>query len=108
MMTTFEEFQNLAAKVPIALRNDRDRIDLPVLGLQQEAGKLGKLLSAGFASGKFQLTRAQSGEVKDRMADALWCIARLCGETGISMEDVVQHGIAQLRERAKAIDPNQR
>jgi hypothetical protein len=57
---TFDEYQAVAAKLPIALRNDRDRIELPVLGLQESGGKLGKLLSGAFASGKFHLTPAQS------------------------------------------------
>ena len=107
-MMTFAEYQGIAAKVPIALRNDRDRIELPVLGLQEAAGKLGKLLAAAFASGKFHLTPAQSGEVKDQMADALWCVARLCGETGISMENAATHSIEQLQTRAEGLGPNRR
>jgi hypothetical protein len=105
---TFQEYQNIAAKVPIALRNDRDRIDLPVLGLQEEAGKLGKLLSAAFVSSKFHLPPAQSSEVKARMADALWCIARLCSETGISMESVAAHSSVQLQTRTEELDPDRR
>jgi hypothetical protein len=107
-MTTFEEFQQIAAKVPISLRNDRDRIELPILGLQEEAGKLGKLLSVAFASGKFHLSAAQSREVKDRLADILWCVARLCDETGTSMEQAARHSIAQIQARARELDPNQR
>ena len=105
---TFEEYQNLAAKVPIALRNDRDRIELPVLGLQEETDRLRKLLSGAFASGKFHLTPAQSSEAKDRLADILWCLARLCVEAGVSMENVAAHGIAQLQTRAERLDPNRR
>ena len=105
---TFAEYQGIAAKVPIALRNDRDRIELPVLGLQEAAGRLGKLLSVSFASGKLHLTPAQTSEVKDRMADALWCVARLCGETGISMENTATHSITQLQTRAEGLDPNRR
>ena len=102
---TFDEYQNLAAKVPVALRNDRDSVALPVLGLQEDAGKLGKLLSVAFASGKFRLTPAQSDEAKDRMADILWCLARLCGEAGISLDDFAAHSAAQIKTRASKLDP---
>lgn len=105
---TFEEYQNAVTKVPIALRNNRDRVDLPVLGLQEEAGKLGRLISAAFASGTFKLTPDQSSEVKNRMADVLWCVTRLCGEAGISMEELAKHGVAQLKARSEELDPNQR
>jgi hypothetical protein len=108
IMTTFQEYQQIAAKVPIALRNDRDRIELPILGLQEGAGKLGKLLSAAFESGRFHLTPAQNSEIKDRLADALWCIARLCDETGISTEEAAKHGVVQIRERVQELDPDRR
>jgi hypothetical protein len=107
-MTTFKEYQQIAAKVPISLRNDRDRIELPILGLQEETGKLSKLLSVAFASGKLHLNPAQSGEVKDRLADVLWCIARLCDETGISMDNIATHSLEQIQARVSGLDPNQR
>jgi hypothetical protein len=107
-MTTFKEYQDAAAKVPISLRNDRERIELPILGLREETGKLDKLLSAGFASGKFHLTPAQSSEVKDRLADVLWCIARLCEESGLSMENVATHSCMQIQTRVKGLDPERR
>jgi hypothetical protein len=103
-MDTFGDYQVIAAKVPVALKNNRDRIDLPVVGLQQEAGRLGSLLSAAFASGKFHLTVEQSNDAKDRMADILWCIARLCEETGIPMQDVAAHSANQLKNRAGESD----
>jgi len=107
-MNTFEEHQSIAAKVPVSLRNDRGRIHLPVLGLQEEAGKIGSLLTAAFASGKFRLTPAQSKEVKDRLADILWCVARLCGETGIAIQELAAHSITQLQARAKGLDSDRR
>ena len=42
-MKTFEEFQTVATKVPLSLRNNLDRINFPVMGLQEEAGKIGSL-----------------------------------------------------------------
>ena len=107
-MNTFEEYQRAAAKVPVSLRNNRDRVTLPVLGLQEEAGKIGSLLTAAFASGKFHLTPEQSKEVNDRLADVLWYVARLCGETGIGMQQLATHSIAQFQARAEGLDPDRR
>ena len=107
-MTTFEEYQTLAAKLPLSLRNNRQRIDLPVVGLQQEAGKIGSLLTTASASGTFSLTQEQRQEVHDRLADLLWYIALLCSESGIAMQDVAMHSITQLQARSKELDPDRR
>lgn len=107
-MKTFAEYQALAAQLPVSLRNHRDRINLPVLGLQEEAGKIGALLASASASGKFTLTPQQSSEVQDRLADALWYLALLCSETGITLPDVAAHSIAQLQTRAEEVDPDRR
>ena len=107
-METFEEFQSLATKVPLSLRNKRDRINLPVMGLQEEAGKIGSLLATAAASEKFCLTQEQSNELKDRLSDILWCVALLCGGTGIAMQDLATHSIAQLQARTKELDPDRR
>ena len=107
-MKTFEEYQIAAAKVPVSLRNDRDRIQLSVLGLQEGAGKIGSLLTTAFATGKFRLTQEQSREIKDRLSEILWFTAILCNETGMAMQDVAAHSVAQLQARAKGLDPDRR
>ena len=107
-MQTFEEYQAAATLVPLSLRNNRDRIRLPVLGLQEEAGKIGPLLTEAFAVGKFNLTPDQAKEVKGRLSDILWFVALLCKETGIPMQDLAAHGLAQLQARAKGLGPDWR
>ncbi|HWW01681.1 MAG TPA: hypothetical protein VNZ64_18425 [Candidatus Acidoferrum sp.] len=107
-MRTFKEYQDVAVRAPLSLRNNRDRINLPVLGLQQEAGKLGSLLSSPFASGKLELTQEQKSELQDRLSEMLWYMALLCAETGMAMHDVAAHSIAQLQARTKALDPDRR
>jgi len=107
-MTTFEAYQALAVKVPLSLRNNRDRVNLPVLGLQEEAGKTGLLLSTAFASGKMVLRPKQREELEDRLADILWYVALLCSETGMAMKDLAAHSAAQLQARTKELDPNRR
>jgi prephenate dehydratase len=105
---TFAEYQKLATEVPAFLRNNRDRIDLPVLGLQNEAGRIGKLLDASFASGKLNLTREQSRELQDRLSDILWHIALVCTGAGVALEDVAANSAALLKIRSKDSDPNER
>jgi NTP pyrophosphatase (non-canonical NTP hydrolase) len=107
-MRTFKEYQSAATRTPLSLRNNRDRINLPVLGLQEEAGKVGSLLGSAFGSGKLALTQEQINEIQDRLSDMLWYVALLCGETGIAMQDVAAHSLAQLQARTKALDPDQR
>jgi hypothetical protein len=107
-MSTFEEYQAVATKVPLSLRNNLDRINLPLLGLQQEAGKFGSLLTKASASGKLTLTDGQRGELQDRLGEIFWCIALLCSETGIPMQGVATHSVEQLQGRARGLDPDQR
>ena len=107
-MKTFEEFQTAATRIPLALRNNHDRIDLPVTGLQQEAGKIGALLTVASASGRFALTPEQQSELRDRLADVLWYAALLCQEAGVPMQETAMHSIAQLQDRAQRLDPDAR
>ena len=46
--------------------------------------------------------------MKDRLADVLWYVARLCNETGIGMQELAKHSITQLQAKATGLDPNQR
>ena len=107
-MNTFESYEKVVANVPLSLRNNRDRIDLPVMGLQESAGKIGSMLTKVTATGTLSLTPDQGGELKDRLSDILWCVARLCRETGIPMDDVAVHSVAQITARAREFDPDQR
>ena len=107
-MKTFEEYQALAVNVPPSLRNNRDRINLSVSGLQEEAGKTGSLFGAAFASGKLSMTPEQRTELQNRFSNILWCVAFFCSETGISLQDGAAHSIAQLQERARTLDPDRR
>jgi hypothetical protein len=105
---TFEEYQSAVTKVPVALRNNRDRVDFPVRGLQEEAGGVGLLLSSAFASGKFNLTPVQNEEAKERLSDIFWYVAHLCAETGITMEQVATHSVTRLQARTKDFDLDRR
>jgi len=61
IMNAFEEYQRAAAKVPVSLRNNRDRVELPVLGLQEEAGKLDRYLRLRLQPANSPDARAKQG-----------------------------------------------
>jgi len=105
---TFEEFQALAAKTPLSLRNNLDRINLPILALQQESGRISLLFGNAVSSGRLDLTSAQRSELRERLSEILWCVALLGGEAGIPMQEVAEHGVTLLREKLRQIDPERR
>lgn len=107
-MTTFDEYQALATKVPVSLRNNLDRIIFPAMGLQEEAGKISLLLSRATASGHLEITPEQRAKLHDRLADILWYVTHICGELDTTLQGVAAHGISQLQERAKHLDPDRR
>ncbi|HUJ11620.1 MAG TPA: hypothetical protein VL171_16530 [Verrucomicrobiae bacterium] len=107
-MSTFQEYQSIATSVPLALRNNRSKIELPILGLQQEAGKIGSMLQLASASGELTLTRQQRIELRDRLSDMLWYTALVCDVSKISLQDVADYGVLQLREKRQHLDPDRR
>lgn len=107
-MNTFQEYQEAAVKTPLSLRSNRDRVDFPVMGLQQEAGKIGVLFGEAFRTGRLTISEDQKSELQDRLADVLWCVALLSNEAGIKMDDLAAHSLALLKARAAGLDPDQR
>lgn len=105
---TFEEYQTAATRVPASLRNNLDRINLPVRGLQEEAGKIGSLLQVMSATGRLNLSPEQRKELQDRLSDLLWYVALLGNETGTSLPDIAAYTLMQIQERARHLDPDQR
>jgi len=105
---TFEEYQIVATRVPAALRNNLDRINLPLRGLQEEAGKISSLLQLATTTGRCDLAPDQRKELQDRLADLLWYVSLLSNETGTSLADIAAHSLAQMQERARHLDPDQR
>lgn len=100
-MKTFSEYQSAATRIPVC--PDARNISLPVLGLQEEAGKIGKLIAIGTTSGKLALTIEQVSELRIRFGDILWYVAILCKEAGIQMQDVAENSVAELEKRFREI-----
>jgi hypothetical protein len=107
-MNCFEDYQKRAAATPVALRNDRDRIDHPVLGLQGEAGKIGAVLERAFLSGRLEISPVQREELKTRLARVLWYIAFLCEQTGVTMQEAADVSMRQIEALKDGLGADQR
>ena len=105
---TIEEYQAAATRVPVSLRNNLDRINLPLHGLQEEAGKIGSLLQATTATGRLELAPEQRNELRVRLADVLWYIALLGHETGTPLREIAAHSLTLIQERSRYLDPDER
>jgi NTP pyrophosphatase (non-canonical NTP hydrolase) len=105
---TFEEYEATVKSLPVSLRNNRDRIDLPVNGLQAEAGKIGRLLGDASVTGRLQLTPEESKNLQEKFSDVLWYLTTLCHESGMTLEKIAAQSIAQLQARMREFDPDKR
>ena len=107
-METFKEYQTVATNIPISLRNNHDRVLLPITGLQQEAGKIGSLFTTVLDSGQAGLTPDQRQELKERTGEVLWCITKLCVESGVTLQEVAEDSARRLQARGAGLDSDRR
>jgi NTP pyrophosphatase (non-canonical NTP hydrolase) len=107
-MDTFKEYQTIATSIPISLRNNRDRILLPVTALQQEAGKIGAVFARALDAQHGGLTPEQSRELKERMGDVLWCIAMLSAEIKVPLQEIAEESAKLLQARRAELGQDQR
>ena len=105
---TFEEYEAIVTRVPASLRNNLDRINLPVRGLQEEAGQVAAVLQAATTSGRLTLTAQQQADLRDRLADALWYVTLLAKESDTSFGQIASHRVSQVQDRFSGLDPDQR
>jgi hypothetical protein len=84
------------------------RLDLPILGLQEQAGKIGSVFAAGCDSGTLVMSQEQTFELRARLADLLWYMALICKESGISLQSVADCSITQLHARQEGRDLDER
>ena len=99
---TFADYQREAHKT--AIYPPARAMEYLCLGLASEAGEVAGVWKKVLRD----ITDITSSEVDESLAkliseisDCLWYIAELCTACGVSMEDVVQQNIDELRSRAE-------
>lgn len=106
-MTTFNEYQRAAVKVPVSRTTDHSPLQFPLLGLQEEVGKLASLLDISLTLNMDALTDDQTEEIRSRCGEMLWYLAHICRELNIDMEDIALRSLQELQNRAGNGNQNQ-
>jgi NTP pyrophosphatase (non-canonical NTP hydrolase) len=93
----YQEVARSTAIYPNAGDGTNEGMMYAALGLAGEAGELAnkvkKLHRDGYARGFYEEAAAELG-------DALWYIAAMATELGYNLDDIAQHNMAKLKDRA--------
>ena len=93
----FYDYQAEAVKT--AIYPKRAKIYYPALGLAGEAGEVANKVKKILRDDRGQLSETKREELFDEIGDALWYIAALCTDLGLSMDDVAKENIKKLKDR---------
>jgi len=111
MITTFKEYQKEAVKLKISLNKFKElHPDIPkdvieILAIAYDGLGLGE---AGEVQGKIKKIIRDNGGIitpeavdgiKDEIGDTLWYLTSMCGNLGITLEDVAKANIEKLHDR---------
>lgn len=97
---TFAEYEELAGATAMYPDRGTGALVYPVLGLNGEAGEVAEKLKKIIRDGTGLGTEQRAALVKE-LGDVLWYLAACCHELGVSMDDIAQHNIEKLHDRAQ-------
>jgi len=75
------------------------KIIYPTLGLNGEAGEVAEKVKKVFRDQGGEFTEQNRADLVLELGDALWYIAAVCKDIGVSLEDVAYSNINKIRSR---------
>src|SRR5688500_13231224 len=77
--------------------------DIPYcsIGLAGEVGEVCNLTKKMLRDDDGQLTESRKEKFKDECGDVLWYLSALCGDVGVTLDDVAQYNLDKLAQRKK-------
>jgi NTP pyrophosphatase (non-canonical NTP hydrolase) len=94
---SFDEYQTAAYALATYPRNMV--IAYPALGLAGEAGEVANKVKKIYRDDGGTLTDERRGQIKKELEDALWYIAAVATDIGVSLADIAADNIANLTGR---------
>ena len=96
---TFQEYQNLSRQTAIYPNKDNNFV-YPTLGLAGETGEVVEKIKKVLRQDKGGVLDEQTKqEIAKEMGDALWYLANLATELGLSLENIANDNLEKLLSR---------
>jgi NTP pyrophosphatase (non-canonical NTP hydrolase) len=96
----FDEYQKAAMETVVY--PDEIGLAYTALGLAGEAGEIANKVKKVYRDSGGVLDTGRRAAIADEMGDALWYLAALATELGVSLDKVADDNIAKLAQRAEA------
>lgn len=75
----------------------------PALGLAGEAGEIANHVKKAIRDDNGAFSERRKGEMKEELGDAMWYIAQIATELGLSLEDIADVNLIKIRKRYQKI-----
>ena len=95
---TFEEYQKESRKSVVYPYAGSNPV-FPALGLAGEAGEIADQVKKAIRDDHGAFSERRKAQMKEEMGDALWYIAQIATELGLSLDDVANANLAKIRKR---------
>ena len=96
-MLTFDTYQVEAYKT--AIYSSQYEISYPALGLSAEVGEALNKVKKIYRDHNGEVSSELAEKIGDELGDALWYIAALCTDLGLSLNDIAQGNLDKLAIR---------
>ena len=96
----FRDYQKLSRKTAIYPQKGKNFI-YPTLGLAGEAGEVAEKIKKVLRDNQGIIDQPRKEEIAKELGDALWYLAQIATELGLSLEEVAKGNLKKLSSRQK-------
>lgn len=94
----FDEYQKESKKSVVYPYAGSNPV-FPALGLAGEAGEIADQVKKAIRDDHGAFSERRKTQMKEEMGDALWYIAQIATELGLSLEDIASVNLIKIRKR---------
>jgi NTP pyrophosphatase (non-canonical NTP hydrolase) len=98
----FDEYQQLASRTALYSKPDMHyKLMYLSMGIAGETGEVVEKVKKLIRPAEVVIADEKREDLKKEIGDVLWYISQMAKELGLSLEDIAQHNIKKLADRAE-------